>query len=120
MLRAFCGPKAFPSVIFVTTFWDESGEKKGNQRQDQLRTMHIADMLCAGAHLHRFEGTSASAWEIINQLPFESGTFAIQEEICQGKKFQKTAAAARLGAKANSGLTGRWFGWLLHVFTRFV
>ncbi|KAI6033489.1 hypothetical protein BKA83DRAFT_1795081 [Pisolithus microcarpus] len=64
-----CGKDNFKNVIFVTTMWDRVSEEVGSEREQDLQSNFWQEMISLGSTIHRFEGTTESAWKIINSLP---------------------------------------------------
>ncbi|KAG6811109.1 hypothetical protein H0H92_008956 [Tricholoma furcatifolium] len=68
MFEKLCGPDAASSIILATSKWSEVKRHVGEQREVQLRDEHWKDMLMDGSKMRRFEGSSASAQAIINEI----------------------------------------------------
>ncbi|KAI5994003.1 P-loop containing nucleoside triphosphate hydrolase protein, partial [Pisolithus albus] len=68
IFKEMCGKDYFKNVIFVTTMWDEVSEELGSEREQDLRSDFWREMINLGSTSHRFEGTTESAWKIINFL----------------------------------------------------
>ncbi|KAI6125851.1 hypothetical protein EDD16DRAFT_1702963 [Pisolithus croceorrhizus] len=68
MFKELCGRDNFKNVILVTTMWDDVTEEVGLARERELHSDFWGAMIVLGSTTHRFEGTSESAWKIINSL----------------------------------------------------
>ncbi|KAI5993981.1 hypothetical protein EDD15DRAFT_2196406 [Pisolithus albus] len=68
IFKEMCGKDYFKNVIFVTTMWDEVSEEVGSERKQDLRSDFWREMINLGSTSHRFQGTTESAWKIINFL----------------------------------------------------
>ncbi|KAI5985499.1 P-loop containing nucleoside triphosphate hydrolase protein [Pisolithus albus] len=69
IFKGLCGKDNFKNVIFVTTMWDRVSEEVGSEREQYLQSDFWREMIGFGSTIHRFEGTTESAWKIINSLP---------------------------------------------------
>ncbi|KAI5994005.1 hypothetical protein EDD15DRAFT_2144739, partial [Pisolithus albus] len=69
IFKGLCGKDNFQNVIFVTTMWDRVSEEVGSEREQYLQSDFWREMIGLGSTIHRFEGTTESAWKIINSLP---------------------------------------------------
>jgi hypothetical protein len=79
-----CGPQAMPNAVIATTMWDDVHESTGVHREQELRDQFCSGMLADGCRLKRFENTSESAWEIIEQ--HSSTTLRLSDEMIDNKK----------------------------------
>ncbi|KAI5995161.1 P-loop containing nucleoside triphosphate hydrolase protein [Pisolithus albus] len=68
MFKELCVKDSFKNVILVTTMWDIVTEEVGSEREQELRAGSWKVMIALGSTTHRFEGTTESAWRIINSL----------------------------------------------------
>ncbi|KAI5993994.1 hypothetical protein EDD15DRAFT_2547969 [Pisolithus albus] len=68
IFKELCGKDYSKNVIFVTTMWDNVSEEVGSEREQDLRSDFWREMINLGSTTHRFEGTTESAWKIINSL----------------------------------------------------
>lgn len=68
MFKELCGKDNFKNVILVTTMWDAVTEEVGSAREQELHAEFWKAMIALGSTTHRFEGTTESAWKIINSL----------------------------------------------------
>ncbi|KAI5988357.1 P-loop containing nucleoside triphosphate hydrolase protein [Pisolithus albus] len=68
MFNELCGKDNFKNVILVTSMWDVVTEEVGSAREQELRVDFWKAMIALGSTTHRFEGTTESAWKIINSL----------------------------------------------------
>ncbi|KAI5993991.1 hypothetical protein EDD15DRAFT_2166626 [Pisolithus albus] len=69
IFKGLCGKDNFKNVIFVTTMWDRVSEDVGSEREQNLQSDFWRAMISMGSTIQRFEGTTDSAWKIINSLP---------------------------------------------------
>ncbi|KAI5985475.1 hypothetical protein EDD15DRAFT_1631340 [Pisolithus albus] len=91
-----CGKDYFKNVIFVTTMWDEVSEEVGSERKQDLRSDFWREMINLGSTSHRFQGTTESAWKIINFLA-ERRPLQIQREMVDDHlPLQLTAAGGAI------------------------
>ncbi|KAI5985479.1 hypothetical protein EDD15DRAFT_2554503 [Pisolithus albus] len=94
------------NVIFVTTMWDDVWEEVGSEREQDLQSDFWRAMIGLGSPTHRFEGTTESAWKIVNSL-FDSRTaerrpLQIQRELVDAYlPLHQTAAGGARGATIN-------------------
>lgn len=68
MFASICGLEAMPSVILVTTMWDEVREDAGVRRETELRETFWRDMIAHGCKTERFDRTYEAAWDILHSL----------------------------------------------------
>ncbi|KAI5988362.1 P-loop containing nucleoside triphosphate hydrolase protein [Pisolithus albus] len=68
MFKELCGKDNFKNVILVTTMWDIVTAEVGSAREQELHAEFWKAMIALGSTTHRFEGTSESAWRIINSI----------------------------------------------------
>ncbi|KAI6101842.1 hypothetical protein F5141DRAFT_1136077 [Pisolithus sp. B1] len=68
MFKELCGKDNFKNVLLVTTMWDEVAEEAGSAREQELHADFWQAMIALGSTIHRFEGTTESAWKIIDSL----------------------------------------------------
>jgi hypothetical protein len=78
IFTAFCGQKAMPNVVIVTTMWSDIKEEDGVRREAQLKGGYWQEMVVNGCKTERFENTYESAWSIINSVAGKDG---ISDEI---------------------------------------
>src|SRR5271154_1892289 len=83
LFMRLCGNKATRNVIFVTTMWDRVRTEVGQQREEDLKKQQWLPMVELGSMVARFEGTSESAWNIIDRIVQEhpADSLRLQEEI---------------------------------------
>lgn len=85
MLKDLCGNDNCKNVIFVTTMWDKVSEEVGSEREQELQVISWGEMTDLGSTAHRFEGTTESAWKIIDSLsisrPAQRRPLQIQREM---------------------------------------
>ncbi|KAI5987410.1 hypothetical protein F5J12DRAFT_728429 [Pisolithus orientalis] len=88
MFRELCGKENFKNVVLVTTMWDEVTEEVGSARENELQSDFWRSMINLGSTIHRFDGTTESAWEIISCLsvapPVERRPLQMQREMVDG------------------------------------
>ena len=53
------------NVVFVTTMWDQVDEQTGSQYEKELKNKYWKGMISQGATTARYDGTSDTAWKII-------------------------------------------------------
>jgi hypothetical protein len=90
MFRKLCGEHADKSVILGTTKWREVLPAVGERREGELKSKYWAEMISAGSKTMRFDGTSESAWDIINIiLDFveETDRLQIQHELVELSRY---------------------------------
>ncbi|KAI5985490.1 hypothetical protein EDD15DRAFT_1632453 [Pisolithus albus] len=68
IFKELCGKDNCKNVIFVTTMWDDVWEEVGSERERDLQSDFWRAMISLGSTTRRFEGTTESAWKIINSL----------------------------------------------------
>ncbi|KAI6033480.1 hypothetical protein PISMIDRAFT_689944 [Pisolithus microcarpus 441] len=99
IFKELCGKDNFKNVIFVTTMWDRVSEEVGSEREQYLQSDFWRAMISLGSAIHRFEGTTESAWKIINSLPVphmaERRPLQIQREMVDDCLPLHQAAAGR-------------------------
>jgi hypothetical protein len=86
LFRKLCGEKAYKSVILGTTKWAEVLPEVGKRREEELKSRYWNEMIAAGSVVQRFEGTSDSAWKIVNIIfdnVKETGHLQIQRELVE-------------------------------------
>ncbi|KAI6099527.1 hypothetical protein EV401DRAFT_2081346 [Pisolithus croceorrhizus] len=85
MLKDLCGNDNCKNVVLVTTMWDRVSEEVGSEREQELQADLWGEMVNLGSTTHRFEGTTESAWKIINSLsisrPTQRRPLQIQREM---------------------------------------
>ncbi|KAI5991846.1 hypothetical protein EDD15DRAFT_2117948, partial [Pisolithus albus] len=85
MFKELCGKDNFKNVVFVTTMWDKVPKEVGLEREQDLQSDFWRAMISLGSTIQRFEGTTESAWKIINSLSVsqtaERGPLQIQREM---------------------------------------
>ncbi|KAI6094599.1 hypothetical protein EDD16DRAFT_819228 [Pisolithus croceorrhizus] len=99
--------------------WDEVTEEVGSARKQELRADFWQTMIALGPTIHRFEGTTESAWKIINSLsmlPLASRRpLRIQQEMLDKHiPLQKTVKGRAVLDELNDVMSGsndisRWF-----------
>jgi hypothetical protein len=90
MFRKLCGDKANGSVILGTTKWVEVPPQVGERRERELKSKYWNEVIAAGSRVERFEGTSDSAWKIVNTiLNFveETDRLQIQRELVELSRY---------------------------------
>ncbi|KAI6010543.1 hypothetical protein BKA83DRAFT_4401387 [Pisolithus microcarpus] len=99
IFKELCGKDNFKNVIFVTTMWDRVSEEVGSEREQDLQSNFWRGMISLGSTIHRFEGTTESAWKIINSLPTsrmaERRPLQIQREMLTKGKQRSRSQATR-------------------------
>lgn len=99
MFKELCGKENFKNVILVTTMWDEVTEEGGSAREKELQSDFWQYMINLGSTVHRFEGTTESAWNIINSLSLASSVqrhpLQIQREMVDEHVLLHRTAAGR-------------------------
>jgi chromosome condensin MukBEF ATPase and DNA-binding subunit MukB len=68
MFTSICGLDAMPSVILVTSMWDEVREEAGERREQELKETFWKEMVAHGCRTDRFDRTFETAWDIIGNL----------------------------------------------------
>ncbi|KAI6022643.1 P-loop containing nucleoside triphosphate hydrolase protein, partial [Pisolithus marmoratus] len=68
MFKELCGKDNLKNIILVTTMWDEVTEEVGSACEQELCANFWQTMITLGPTVHHFEGTTESAWKIINSL----------------------------------------------------
>ncbi|KAI5999560.1 P-loop containing nucleoside triphosphate hydrolase protein [Pisolithus albus] len=85
MFKALCGEENFKNVVLVTTMWDEVTEEVGSAREKELQSDLWRSMMNLGSTMQRFDGTTESAWNIINSFslapPVQRRPLRIQREM---------------------------------------
>ena len=66
--RALCGRDALDKIVLVTTMWDKVSENNGNYRETELKERYWKGMIELGSMTARYQGTRASAWEVVGHL----------------------------------------------------
>ncbi|PVF99438.1 kinase-like protein [Serendipita vermifera] len=101
MFKHVCGEDALQNVILVTTMGDAVNKSEWTARENALREEFWQPMITSGAQMMRFEQTSESAWNIIDQLSGVRRPIQLQREMVDtGKDLSQTAAGRSL------------FGWI--------
>ena len=100
MFQKLCGKHAYKSIILVTTKWVYVPPEIGVQREGGLEGKYWKEMIDSGCRVERFEGTSASAWKIINIIldfvPITDGLRIQQELVDLSRYVPKTEAGKAL------------------------
>ncbi|KAI6024270.1 P-loop containing nucleoside triphosphate hydrolase protein [Pisolithus marmoratus] len=119
VLKELCGKDNLKNVFFVTTMWDEVSEEVGSAREQELQSSFWQAMMNLGSTTHRFEGTTESAWKIINSLsisqPAERRPLQIQREMVDEYLPLHKTAAGRTFVEGLAGPTSGSKG----IFKRF-
>jgi hypothetical protein len=68
MFSALCDPDAMKKAMVVTTMWGETTREIGLQRERELKTIFLPEMMAAGCRVKPFHNTYESAWNIIRDL----------------------------------------------------
>ena len=68
MFHKLCGEDALKAVVLVTTKWGGIQKVVGEQREKRLTETHWMTMIDHGSRIHRYQGSYASAWEIVNLI----------------------------------------------------
>jgi hypothetical protein len=70
MFLSICGLNVceLPSIILVTTMWDEVREEAGERRERVLKETFWKEMVARGCRTGRFDGTFETTWDIIGNL----------------------------------------------------
>jgi chromosome condensin MukBEF ATPase and DNA-binding subunit MukB len=68
MFTSICGLDAMPSVIIVTSMWDEVRAEAGERREKELKETFWKEMVAHGCKTERFDHTFETAWDIIGNL----------------------------------------------------
>ncbi|KAH7925413.1 kinase-like protein [Leucogyrophana mollusca] len=94
VFEELCGKDALQNVVLTTTMWDEVSIEVGLEHEEQLKTQFWHPMISHGCRTARFESSSDSAWEIINQFDINNRrAVKLQTEVVdEGKKFSETSA----------------------------
>ncbi|KAI6044150.1 hypothetical protein EDC04DRAFT_462217 [Pisolithus marmoratus] len=111
VLKELCGKDNCKNVIFVTTMWNKVPEEVGLAREQELQSDFWRVMISLGSTTQRFEGTTESAWEIINSIsisqPAERRPLQIQREMGDEHiLLHRTAAGKTLFESLTSSLSG--------------
>ncbi|KAF9450883.1 hypothetical protein P691DRAFT_638001, partial [Macrolepiota fuliginosa MF-IS2] len=95
MFQHLCGSSALSNVILVTTNWDQlETVDDGIRNEEELRSNYWQPLLEGGSKMLRFECTRSSAWNIVNSLPMDQKSLAIQREMVdENKPLSQTSAA---------------------------
>jgi hypothetical protein len=97
MFRELCGRQALENIILVTTMWDEVDEDVGSQREKELRGKYWKPMIDHGSATARYNGTSESAWDIVEHFTTRRHAVLLQREMVDLKKeLPETAAGQEL------------------------
>jgi hypothetical protein len=86
MFRKLCGEKADKSVVLGTTKWSDVMPEVGSRREAELKDRYWKDMIDAGTWVKQFDGTSSSAWKIVNIIldkVEETDRLQIQRELVE-------------------------------------
>ena len=90
-----CGIGALQNVILVTTMWDGVDKVTGTEREKELRTKFWKSMIASGSQTARFDSTSRSAWDILDQIPGVKYPLQLQTEMVdEGKPLISTPAGS--------------------------
>lgn len=120
MFKELCGKENFKNVVLVTTMWDEVTEEIGSAREKELQSDFWRSMINLGSTIHRFEGTTESAWNIINSLslasPVQRRPLQIQREMVDEHVPLHRTAAGRAVMATFTGLMSGIKG----IFRRFM
>ena len=103
VFKDLCGDENLKNIVLVTTMWDElQDESVGSKREELLLSTFWKDMIRLGSRTCRFQGTRASAWDIVNSLDLEGAhqtrtPLQIQQEMVdRGLPLHETGAAKTL------------------------
>jgi hypothetical protein len=98
MFEQLCGAGTLQNVILTTTMWDVVEAEIGSRREKQLLMEFWRPMMDKGCRMARFNFTSKSAWEIINNLVVNGHRpLDIQEEMVDNlNPLAQTAAGSVL------------------------
>ncbi|KAG1740794.1 P-loop containing nucleoside triphosphate hydrolase protein [Suillus paluster] len=78
MFRRLCGENAEMNVILVTTKWGEVNKDVGERREQQLKSSFWKDMVAYGSQAVQFDGSHASAWNVMQPILTNKATAAVQ------------------------------------------
>jgi len=98
MFDSLCGQDALPSVILVTTMWDEIREEAGVRREKELIDTFWKDMADSGCKTARFNHAYDSAWKIVDSLlPKDQEPLQLSKDIVDDKlRLKETKAGVTL------------------------
>jgi len=70
ILQKLCGPDTYSRIFLATSWWNICEEKKGLQREGDLRKKIWVSVLdCPNSgHMSRLENSPTSAWELVKTI----------------------------------------------------
>jgi hypothetical protein len=99
LLKKLCGRENYGNIALATTRWNEVDQNEGKTREEQLKMKgeYWADLIDAGATIHRHDQEKESAIMIIKKLlPKKPVVLLFQEELEECRSIGKTSAGAEV------------------------
>lgn len=101
MFKELCGPRCFPAVTLVTTFWGAVDPTLGDTRENQLRSKDEfwGYMAKKGSRIVRHSGNRESAMNIVESIVKRHKTIVLDiqhDMVDRGKDLDETPAGQSL------------------------